>query len=262
MAIRDAVNRKTRKPFQWGGLTGYQQLEVIARGLHQIITIDPENSYFQRLSTQVDRTVAKGRIQANDLKQAHQWLRKIAACLRYPPNIYPQEHITGLQVAQEMEILQQQFQPKKKYQRPQMALCSTLHRLWHSYGQQLLPCYDIPGLPPDNLQIESLFNRLRRHQRRISGRKSTRELRDFGHCQVLFTAKSQEELLDQLRQVSLSDYRENRIRLEAAETTRKFLYRLHRDPEKTIQLLVDNHAKFHKEIPPAHSGSIVFQHPP
>ena len=58
-AIRDAVNRKTRKPFQWGGLTGYQQLEVIAKGLHQIIADDPENSYLRQVSKRVDRTVAK-----------------------------------------------------------------------------------------------------------------------------------------------------------------------------------------------------------
>jgi hypothetical protein len=202
---------------------------------------NPENSYFQRLSKQVDRTVAKGRVQANDLKEAHEWLEKVATCLRYPPSKYPEAQITGQQVAQEMTALQQQFQPKKKYMRPQAALCSKLHRLWNSYGEQLLHCYDIPGLSPDNLQIESLFNRLRRHQRRVSGCKSTHELREFGHCQVLFMADSQRELLDQLRQVPLSDYRENRIRLEAAESARKFFHRLHRNPEKTIQLLVDSY---------------------
>jgi hypothetical protein len=31
MAIRDAVNRTTRKPFYWGGLKGYRQLESIAQ---------------------------------------------------------------------------------------------------------------------------------------------------------------------------------------------------------------------------------------
>jgi hypothetical protein len=35
-AIRDAVNRASRKPFYWGGLKGYQQLEAIADGLRQM----------------------------------------------------------------------------------------------------------------------------------------------------------------------------------------------------------------------------------
>jgi hypothetical protein len=34
MAIRDAVNRASRKPFYWGGLVGYRQLEAIAQALH------------------------------------------------------------------------------------------------------------------------------------------------------------------------------------------------------------------------------------
>ena len=202
----------------------------------------------RRLSKQVDRAIAKGRIQANDLKESHEWLEKIAACLRYPPSHYPEQQITGEQVAQELELLQQQFQPEKKYQRPQMALCGKLHRLWNSYGEQLLPCYDIPGLPPDNLQIESLFNHLRRHQRRVSGRKSTRELREFGHCQVLFMADSQSELLDQIRQVPLSEYQEQRKHLEAGEGTRKFFHRLHRDSARTMQLLVDNYVTRCQEI--------------
>ena len=35
-AIRDAVHRNSRKPFYWGGLAGYQQLEAIAEALHGI----------------------------------------------------------------------------------------------------------------------------------------------------------------------------------------------------------------------------------
>lgn len=221
---------------------------MIAHALHQIIANDPENSYWRRLSKQVDHAIATGRIQANDLKESLEWLEKVAACLRYPPSKYPEEQITGQQVAQEMETLQQQFQPEKKYMRPQAALCGKLHRLWNSYGEHLLHCYDIPGLPPDNLKIESLFNHLRRHQRRISGRKSTRELREFGHCQVLFMADSRSELLDQIRQVPLSEYKELRKQLETGEGTRKFFYRLHRDSAGTMQFLVDRYAARRQEI--------------
>ena len=238
-------------------------MEVIAKGLHQILANVPESSYLQRLSKQVDRAVAMGRLQANDLKESHEWLQKIAACLRYPASKYPEQHVTGAQVAQEMELLQQQFQPKQRYRRPQMALCSNLQRLWNAYGEHLLPCYDIPGLPADNLRIESLFNRLRRHQRRISGRKSTRELREFGHFQVLFTAESQAELLEQIRQVPLPAYYEKRKQLEATEGTRKFFHRLHRDSEKAMQALVENYVGRCQEIATANHSKIEAdrQHP-
>ena len=90
-------------------------------------------------------------------------------------------------------------------------------------GSILLPCYDIPGLPPDNLQLEAFFNQVRRHQRRISGRKSTRDLNRFGHYQVLFTAESEDELLDHLRQVPLEAYQAHRHQLQMAEKPQAIL---------------------------------------
>ena len=47
---------------------------------------------------------------------------------------------------------------------------------------------------------------------------------------ILFLAESEEELLQQIRQVSLEEYCENQRRLEEAETPRRLLHRLHRDP--------------------------------
>jgi hypothetical protein len=54
IAIRDVVNRSTRKLFAWGGLADYQQ---------------PLN---------------KNRTLANNVKEAHHWLRQIVAVFRYP----------------------------------------------------------------------------------------------------------------------------------------------------------------------------------
>jgi hypothetical protein len=243
MAIRDAVNRKNRKPFYWGGLKGYEQLDAIAQALREVSSDEPETGYLLRLKMQVDRVVQAYRVNVEDIRQAHTWLREIADCLRYPPSDFaPDPSLTGEQVKQEMEALLQSFQPDLKRKPAQAALHGTWHRTWEEYGPDLLHCYDIPGLHQDNLMLEALFGRLRRHQRRVSGRKSTRELRDFGQYQVLFLAESKEELLEQIRQVSLEEYRENRRRLEEAEATRRLLHRLHRDPLATMRGLVEQHA--------------------
>jgi len=238
MAIRDAVNRSTRKPFAWGGLAGYQQLEAIDQALTQLTTLFPERSYFQQLSKQVKRALDKNRTLADNVKEAHQWLRQISACLRYPQRSFSVDPVNSRQVAREMETLIDSFDPDPKYQRPQSAIKSKLQRTWNLYGPDLLHTYDIPGLPPDNLQIEGLFGRLRRHQRRVSGRKSTRPLREFGHYQVLFSADSQTDLLNHLRTVPLDEFRKHRQQLESSETTRRFMHRLHRDAEDTLQCLV------------------------
>ena len=246
IAIRDAVNRPSRKPFYWGGLKGYQQLQAISQVL-QAMPITG-NDYFRRLKRQVDRTLANNRPLATELQIAHNWLRRIAACLGYPPSSYPADNRTSGQVAREMQDLLRQLADDAQGQVVPMALYSGLQYRWALNGHDLLPCYDIPGLPPDNLHMESLFGRLRRHQRRISGRKSTKALRDFGHCQILFAAQSQAQLLQQLRSVPLSDYQRSRKRLAQAESRRQFLHRLHRNPVKTMAHLADRYLKCHDEL--------------
>jgi len=247
VAVRDAVNRDSRKPFYWGGLKGYQQLQAIAQVLQRVPSGAPETRYLQQLARQVDRAVEKNRMLAQDVEEAHIWLRRIADCLRYPPGASPAsgasgEALTSEQVKRDMEDLLRTFQPDGKRRPAQAALYRAWHRLWKDSGPDWLPCYDIPGLPPDNLKLEALFGQLRSHQRRISGRKSTRELRDFGHCQVLFWAESEHDLLQQLRQVPLADYQAGRRRLAEAEAPHQLLRRLHRDPLRTMCNLVDQHA--------------------
>ena len=140
-----------------------------------------------------------------------------------------------------METLIAQFQPSGKLHQAQLSLLSALKKRWKLYAQELLYCYDIPGLPQDNLQLESFFGRLRRHQRRISGRKSTQELHDFGQAQVLFQAESEAELLHQIQNVSMDQYFSHRNRLAKAEFPRQFFRRLHRDPLKTLSSLISLH---------------------
>jgi hypothetical protein len=240
MAIRDAVNRTTRKPFYWGGLKGYQQLESIAQALHSMPVAD--HAYFGRLILQVDRVLENNRQLAEMIEQAFTWLLRIAACLRYPPSSYLEApKPTGQKVKQEMQVLLQNLETKTHGQAILRSLYNGLRKRWEMFGEDLLYCYDIPGLPQDNLMIESLFGRLRSHQRRISGRKSTQPLRDFGHYQILFLAESEEQLLEQIRDVSIEDYRQQRNRQIQAEVPRIFLYRLHREPEKTMRNLAEKY---------------------
>jgi hypothetical protein len=249
-AIRDAVNRPSRKPFSWGGLAGYRQLSAIADGMRQLVDATPETRYLRRLLSQVERALENYQALANDLVAAHDWLRRVAAVLHYrhPADEIPSGELSSESVARAMEELLAAFQPDFKRQPAQRALHRALSRTWNAYGPDLLHCYDIQGLPPDNLALEALFSTLRRHQRRISGHKTTRELRVLGHYQVLFQAKSEEELLAQLRTVPLDRYRHHRQYLEQAAEPRRFLHRLHRDPDSTIQSLAEAYQERRRQL--------------
>src|SRR4030066_2363043 len=85
-AIRDAVNRSSRKPFAWGGLSGYEQLEAMKKGLDQIREINYESDYLLCLRSRVERGLAKNKTVAEDLKRANEILLQVAQCLRYPPS--------------------------------------------------------------------------------------------------------------------------------------------------------------------------------
>lgn len=241
--MRDAVNRGSRKPFTWGGLKGYQQLQAIAQGLARLDETHPDAAYLLLLKKRVEFVLAKNRTVAEDLEKAHHLLHQVAHCLHYPGNAEqptpPQTR--SHQVAQEMERLIQKVQPEGKIQRAQIRFRNGLQKRWQLYGPDLLPCYEIPGLPPDNLKLESFFGRLRRHLRRISGRKSTRESLDFGQAQILFTAASLPELLAQIQVIPLALYRRHRQRLAVAELPRQFFRCLHHDPLTTVQALVSQH---------------------
>ena len=240
LAIRDAVNRATRKPFYWGGLKGYHQLESIAQALHTLPVT--ENAFFSRLIRQVDRTLENNHQLAETMDKTYTWFLRIATCLRYPPRLYVDMPApTSYQVKQEMEELLRNFESDAHDQVVPLSLCSGLRKRWDLFGDDLLHCFDIPGLPQDNLKVESLFGQLRCHQRRISGRKSTQPLRDFGHYQILFLAESEEQLLEQLRGVPVEDYQEQRKLQAQAEAPRQFLARLHRNPAKTMQGLADKY---------------------
>lgn len=244
-AIRDAVNRSSRKPFAWGGLSGYEQLEAMKKGLDQIWGIHYESDYLLCLRSRVERVLAKNKTVAEDLKRAHEILLQVAQCLRYPPSVQGfqfEERINGQWVAQEMAKLIEEASPSGTVQRAQVRLLGALKSRWELYGQELVYCYDVPGLPQDNLYLESLFGRLRRHQRRISGQKSTREINAFGQAQVLFKAKSPQDLLNQIQLIPHETYLVHRNRLADAEFPRQFFHRLHRDPFAIVSTLIQYHS--------------------
>ncbi len=246
-AIRDALHRSTRKPLQWGGLAGYQQLVAIEEVLRQVPE-EPQTTSLRQLAVRVTRTVEVCRPCAEDVATAHDWLRRIATTLGYASAVTaaataqpPLPARSSAQVRAEMEALLAAFPRQPRYPRAQGAFLSAWQRLWRTWGPELLHCYDIPALPPDNLQLEGFFGSLRRHQRRISGVASTRPLRHLGEFQVLFAADSEADLLAQLRTVSDAHYRTHRRRLAEGEASRQHRWRLHRDPARTVAALLQQH---------------------
>jgi hypothetical protein len=117
-------------------------------------------------------------------------------------------------------------------------LTRRLARKWNSMSKSWLPgilhCYDVPGLPRSNLDLESIFGTLRRAQRRISGRKETTPIRIFGPGQIALLSLEDAEILPLLRSVPADEYWSQRRRQAEREEPRRWLTRLHRDPTQAL----------------------------
>jgi hypothetical protein len=241
-AIRDALNRTSRKPFQCGGLRGYDQLVGIERHLQQQCTRSKRDPYLNRLHQRVQSALASTAAQAQQVRHVHTFLTQVErylAQVRRPATHTDKRELAvpapGSQtVAQELERMFTDLRQQSK----SCPLARRLHRRWRSMSKTWLPgilhCYDIAGLPRSNLDLEGTFGTLRRDQRRTSGRKETSPLRIFGPGEIVLLSLEDEEILPLLRSVPAEVYWSQRRRQEEREEPHRWLTRLHRDPVRAL----------------------------
>ena len=240
-AIRDALNRPSRKPFQCGGLQGYIQLLGIERHLQQR-TLGSYDPYLALLHERVQQALAATATQAEQLGQTHAFLLKVECYLATAPWPNKERAPSAAEVPtrasetvrRELEEMFSDWMQQSK----DSPLAWRLNRRWQSMTKTWLPgilhCYDIPGLPRSNLDLESRFGSLRRAQRRTSGRKETSPLRVFGPGEVVLLSLQDAEILPLLRSVPVDEYWFQRRRQEEREEPRRWLTRLHRDPVQAL----------------------------
>ena len=116
------------------------------------------------------------------------------------------------------------------------------------WGDDLFVCYDIVGLPATNNALESRFGRLRREQRRISGRQfNTATLLDEGPYLLWECGDSEAQVLTRLRHVAVNraDYQQRYRRLCAEQARRQLAYRLQHQRPKVFRDLETQWAELH-----------------
>lgn len=97
------------------------------------------------------------------------------------------------------------------------------------WEDDLFVCYDLVGLPATNNALESRFGRLRRDQRRITGRQhNTATLLDEGPYLIWECGASEAQVLARLRRVAANrvDYQRRYQTLCAEQARRRLAYRL------------------------------------
>jgi hypothetical protein len=241
-AIRDALNRSSRKPFQCGGLRGYDQLVGIDLHLQERRMQHGPDAYLDQLHERVQSALRSAASQADQVRQAHAFLTQVERYLAQMHRSSPKPDTSESNVSRpDSETVEQELEKMfSDLVQPSQTcpLARRLARRWRSMCKSWLPhilhCYDVPGLPRSNLDLESTFGTLRRSQRRISGRKETSPIRIFGPGAITLLALDDEEVLPLLQSVPPGTYWSQRRRQEECEEPHRWLTRLHRDPTRAL----------------------------
>jgi hypothetical protein len=103
----------------------------------------------------------------------------------------------------------------------------------------LFVCYDVPGLPATNNELESFFGRLKTNQRRITGHKSVNSfvLRYGAYVAFIDRTESKSDLLTRLRQVDRAAYQQERQQLQGILAERQDYHRFCHNLDKVVQEL-------------------------
>lgn len=251
-SIRDALTRSSRRPFQCGGLRGYDQLE----GIHQHLSArEVSDPYLEELQGRVQVALEATATQAEDVRRARTFLTEVEHYLASVPrptletDARETESLPGSDgVGVELEEMFGSLEEQEEVGPTTLRLLDKWNKMSKTWLPGILHCYDIAGLPRHNLKLEGAFGNLRRHQRRVSGRKETTPLRIFGPGEIMVQILDEEEILPWLRSVPPEEYWTQRRKQEEREEPRRWLRRLRRDPEQAMTQVDEQFYEVVKEL--------------
>lgn len=103
----------------------------------------------------------------------------------------------------------------------------------------LFVCYNVPGLPSTNNDLESFFGRLKTNQRRITGQKSVNSfvLRYGAYVAFVDRSEAKTDLLARLRHVDRAAYQQERQHLHRILAERRDYHRFCHNLDTVVQEL-------------------------
>jgi hypothetical protein len=169
-----------------------------------------------------------------ELRQGQQWMIDLARILNAPlPELDPSQSSarlnSGAQVQQQLKRHLSKLEKQRGRSEWLMDFQQHLMDITARWGDDLFVCYDIAGVPPTNNALESRFGRLRRDQRRISGRQfNTATLLDEGPYLIWECGDSEAQALARLRRVATNrlEYQSRYQNLRTEQERRRLVYRL------------------------------------
>src|SRR5256714_957752 len=209
---RYLLTLKGRPPFRLAGIETYERLENVARFSLDLLA----ERYEPRLAQLVQglqSALSPLAQTSQELQQGAAWLHDIAYILEPVPS-HP---MSAADVASQLRGYLDTVQRWPQVTPLLLQFGLHLDTVSRSYWPGLFHCYDVPGLPRTNNELESRFRDTRRRLLRTTGQKglTQRTLQRQGAWELLPRPSTEAKLLDGLCQTPATDVAEERQRFAA-----------------------------------------------
>ena len=209
---RSLLTLKGRPPFRLAGIETYERLDNVARFSLELLAQRYEPRLAQ-LYQGLQAALAPFAQTHQELQPGAAWLRDIAYILEpVPARPINAEHVAG-PLRDSLDTVRRW--PQATPILSQFAL--HLDTVSRSYWSGLFHCYDVPGLPRTNNELESRFRDTRRRLLRITGQKglTQRTLQRQGAWELLPQPPTEAKICDALRHTPTEDLAQERQRFAA-----------------------------------------------
>ena len=207
--IRYLLTLEGRPPFLLAGLELYTQLQHLLATIQLLLSHRSEPRLVV-IAAGLEAVLPAFAEQAHDLCQGEQWLRQIAEILDEPTD----GSVSGETVAQSLNDRLEALRNLPDVSPAMDAFRRHLGTVTQSYAPGLFHCYDVPGLPRTNNDLESHFRNTISRLLRTTGQKGQcrRALQRVGAWELLPHLSNAEDALMALRSIPYADLKDERDR--------------------------------------------------
>jgi hypothetical protein len=206
---RYLLTLKGRPPFRLAGMETYERLDDVARLSLDLLTqrYDPR---LAQLYQGLQSALLPSAQTYQDLQQGAAWLRDIAYILEPVSPLARKGEEVAEQLRSYLDVIRCQHDVSPVI----YDFGLHLDKVSRSYWPGLFHCYEMPGLPRTNNEIESHFRDTGRQMIRITGQKglTARTLQRQGAWELLPRPATEAKLLDGLSQIPPEDLAQERQR--------------------------------------------------
>lgn len=244
---RYLLTLKGRPPFRLAGIETYERLEHVAHFSLDLLATRYDARLAQ-LYQGLQAALAPFAQTYQAFQQGAAWLRDIAYILEPAMS----QALRGEQVAEQLRGYLDTVRRWPASPPPLAAFALHLDTVSRSYWPGLFHCYDVPGLPRTNNEIESRFRETGRHLLRITGQKglTQRTLQRQGAWELLPRPPTEVQLLKALSQTPPEDLAQERQRF--AEHRQRF--RMQSRSRKQTQTQLDQLRQRWSALQPTGTG--------